>query len=43
MRRWRILAVLASERDKGWEEAYRYKEELGLEIRTLEPVEGAGE
>jgi hypothetical protein len=44
--RERILAVLASERDKGWKEAHRYKEELGLEVRTSEDRQrgrGAGE
>lgn len=43
--RRRILAVLAGERDKGWEEAYRYKEELGLHVIGSEkpqPREASG-
>jgi len=38
--RRRLLGVLATERDKAWEETNRYKAELGLEVAEPERVEG---
>jgi len=35
-----LLGVLATERDKAWEETNRYKAELGLEVAEPERVEG---